>query len=228
MTMMTIKTVSVLTLTASLMVVFAAVGCQSPRAGTAEVPALAALPENAEKVNPLDAGERAPNVTVRGVDGRRISTSRVYRDGPTLLIFYRGGWCPFCTRHLAEIGQIEGDLRAMGYQIVGVSPDRPEKLRESLGEHDISYTLLSDSNVELARAFGVAFRVDDETNEMLRGHGIDLEDAAGRSHRVLPIPAVYLIDADGMIRFAQWDPDYRQRLSGDAVLRAAREMVGAK
>ena len=203
-------------------------GCRSPQDGTASIPALAALPENAEKLNPVDAGERAPDVTVRGVDGRRVNTSRIYRDGPTLLIFYRGGWCPFCTRHLAEIGQIEGDLRALGYQIVGVSPDRPEKLRESLGEHDISYTLLSDSEVKLARAFGVAFRVDDETHEMLRGHGIDLEDAAGRSHRVLPIPAVYLIDEGGMIRFAQWDPNYRERLSGDAVLRAAREMVGAR
>lgn len=201
-------------------------GCQSQRSGADAVPALAALPENANHVKPLEASERAPSIMVRDVDGRRINTSRVYRDGPAVLIFYRGGWCPYCSQHLAEMAQIEGELHEMGYRIIGVSPDRPAKLRESIDEHELAYTLLSDSDVKLARAFGVAFRVDDETNDMLRGHGIDLEDAAGRSHRVLPIPAVYLIDVDGVIRFAHWNPDYRERLSGDKVLSAARAMIG--
>lgn len=219
-----IRTTNTILLLALAFALASAVGCQSPRGGTAAVPALAALPERAQEVQPLEAGQRAPNITVRDVESRRVNTSRVYRDGPTLLVFYRGGWCPFCTRHLSEIGVIESDLRDLGIQVVGVSPDRPEKLRESIGEHELTYRLLSDNDVELARAFGVAYRVDQETYEMLLGHDMDIEKESGRTHRVLPVPAVYLIDRDGMIQYAYWDADYRQRISGEAVLNAARRI----
>jgi peroxiredoxin len=202
-------------------------GCQTTNPSV-DLPALGALPEDAGKLQPIGAGERAPVVTVRDVNGREMKMNRVYRDQPTVLVFYRGGWCPFCTQHLAGLGAIEADLRDLGFQIVGVSPDRPAKLRESIGEHELTYTLLSDSDAKLMRAFGVAFRVDQQTYEMLLGYDMDIEEHSGRSHRVLPMPAVYLIDADGMIRFAQWDPDYRQRLSADAVMLAARDMVGGK
>lgn len=215
----------IMTCLAVLLILFCSFGCETSNPTNSELPALGALPEDARSLQPISAGVRAPTVAVRDVDDRRVSMADVYRDLPTVLVFYRGGWCPFCTRHLAELGAIEADLRGLGFQIIGISPDRPAKLRDSIGEHELTYTLLSDSDAKLMRAFGVAFRVDDETNEMLRGYGIDLEDAAGRSHRVLPMPAVYLIDTDGLIRFAHWDADYRQRLSGEKILDAARSVM---
>lgn len=201
------------------------VGCQGQQSTTANLPALGALPEDAKQLRPVEAGEQAPPAALRDVDGRTRHMADVYRNRPTVLVFYRGGWCPYCTEHLAELGAIADQLRSLGFQIVGVSPDRPAKLRESIGEHNLPYTLLSDSDAELMRTFGVAFRVDDETNESLRGYGIDLEDASGRSHRVLPMPAVYLIDTERLIHFAHWDPNYRQRLSGEAILEAAHTVA---
>lgn len=178
-----------------------------------------------EGVSPLGEGQRAPTAVLRDAQGRLVNAGGLYPQGPTMLIFYRGGWCPYCTQHLAELASIESDIEAMGIQIVAVSPDRPEKLREAADEAQLGYRLLSDSDAHLARAFGVAFRVDDETIAMYDEFGIDLEESSGRPHGILPVPAVYLIDTGGVIRFAHWDPDYRQRISGDGVLAAAREMA---
>ena len=203
-------------------------GCQSMSESTDAIPALSALPEDAEQLTPREVGGRAPHVSVRNVDDSVLHTADLYCDGPVMLVFYRGGWCPFCTRHLSELAGIQNELRDLGVQLVGVSPDKPAKLQESLGEHEVTYTLLSDQDVELARAFGVAFRVDDDTNQMLHGYGINLEDASGRSHRVLPVPAVYLIDRSGVIRYAHWDANYRERLSADEVLAVAHRLVARK
>ena len=108
---------------------------------------------------------------------------------------------------------------------MALSADRPEELTGSREKHDLSYTLLSDHAMNAARAFGVAFQVDDETFEEYKGYGINLEDASGETHHLLPVPSVFLIDANGFVRFAHYDPDYKVRLENEALLGAARKVV---
>jgi peroxiredoxin len=182
-------------------------------------------PQRAEDVQPLEAGAEAPTARVQRMDGEAVEMAELYREKPTMLVFYRGGWCPYCSVQLGHLAEAEGELVAMGYQVLAVSPDRPEALREGVekGEADLRYELLSDSGMELAQKFGVAFRVDDETVERYRGFGIDLAQAAGSDHHLLPVPAVYLIDTEGMIRYAHWDADYKERLEPEELLAAARE-----
>ena len=195
---------------------------EQPRDTLAEAPALAMLPDDASAVSPLGVGDRAPAATLRDLDGRNVNLADRYRAQPTVLVFYRGGWCPYCTRHLAELALVEDDLRELGYRIIAVSPDRPEKLRDSLDDTELGYELLSDSRVVLASAFGVAFRLDDGTVRQYSGFGIDLTDASGESHQVLPVPAVFIIDQGGIIRYTHHDANYRERLSGSELLEAAR------
>ncbi len=85
----------------------------------------------------------------------------------------------------------------------------------------LTYQLLSDSNVAFARAFGLVFRVDDPTLEKYQGFGIDLEQASGRTHHMLPVPAVYIADTEGIIRFAHWDAAYKKRLEPETLLKVA-------
>ncbi len=177
----------------------------------------------AEDVQPLEQGAQAPAAVLRWPDGEEADLAEIYASGPTLVIFYRGGWCPYCTTHLAELAELEADLVDAGVRILAVSPDRPEALRASQEEFDLSYELLSDSAMALAKAFGVAFQVDSETVEQYKEFGIDLAAAAGESHHLLPVPAVYLVGPDGTIEFAFWDTDYTERLSGEALLAAVRE-----
>ncbi len=182
------------------------------------------VPDSAEAVRQLTVGAAMPDVTLMTPDGATFVLAAEAAKQPLVIIFYRGGWCPFCTRHLAELGAIESELRELGLRIVAVSPDRPEKLAESMEQEELTYTLLSDSSMAAARAFGIAFRVGAATLEQYKGYGIDLEAASGQSHHLLPVPAVFIVGTDGRIRFAYANPDYKVRLSVEALLEAARVM----
>ncbi len=107
--------------------------------------------------------------------------------------------------------------------MLAVSADRPAKLHETQEKFAFHYRLLSDSKMQAASAFGIAFTVDDATLEMYKGYGLDLEDASGESHHVLPVPSVFIAGTDGIIRFAYSNPDYKERLAPDDVIKAAVE-----
>jgi peroxiredoxin len=116
----------------------------------------------------------------------------------------------------------------MGYQILAISPDRPEKLAQSRGKHSLSYKLLSDSEMTAARAFGIAYQVDEKTVEALDGFGVDLGDYSGKEHHVLPVPAVFLVGTDGAIDFQYVNPDYKIRLNPQVLLAAAKAELPEK
>ncbi len=178
--------------------------------------------DSAEATHPLKVGKRAPGPMLHGVDGNPFDLAAAFADKPTALIFYRGGWCMYCNRQLGDLQQIEPELVRLGYQLIGVSPDRPEKLRESIGKHKVSYRLLSDSKMKASTAYGLTFRLDDETVTKYKGYGIDLVDATGETHNQLPVPAVYLIDMNGVVQFQYANPDYTKRLDANELLDAAR------
>lgn len=198
--------------------VFLAVGCLvgCSREAVEEVP------DDPARVMPVLIGETAPGFELRDARGRSWRLDPENVSTPVVLVFYRGGWCPFCSAHLMDLREAEQEVIEMGYEFVFVSPDRQERLAESLELLDAEYTLLSDSDLVVARKYGVAFRVDDETVARYLGLGIDLEDAAGRTHHWLPVPSVFIIGTDGLIRFEYVNPNYKVRISADLLRAAAR------
>lgn len=181
--------------------------------------------ESADQVNPVDVGEKAPEGKLVTRDGETVNLANLIAEKPTILLFYRGGWCPYCNTHLREIQKIEPALKTLGYQILAISPDRPAKLAETLEKDKLGYTLLSDSDMDAARAYGLSFEVDEATREKYREYNIDLVAASGKSHNLLPVPAAFVISKKGMIRFAYSNPDYKTRVSGEALLAAAKAAV---
>jgi peroxiredoxin len=203
-------------------------GCHEPNKGTAKGHSAPGteVSDQAEAVTPLTVNDRAPNATLRRPDGEPVDMASLYKNKPSILVFYRGGWCPYCNTHLGQIAQAESELVAMGYQVLAISPDRPEALSETMAKGNYQYQLLSDSDMALSKAFGLAFRVDDPTIDKYRGFGIDLEKASGQSHHLLPVPAVYIVDTNGVIRFAHWNPDYKTRLQAGELIEAAKRIHG--
>lgn len=179
------------------------------------------VPDSAEAVTPLKTGAAAPAFEVKTADGSVFAFDPKNLEKRQLLIFYRGGWCPYCNRHLSALKDVVPKLRDADVDVLFLSADKPELLYSSLKEPDIDYTILSDAAANAARAFGVAFRVDDVTYEKYKGYGIDLEAASGYDHHQLPVPAVYLVDTDGNIEFMHANPDYTTRLESSAILAAA-------
>jgi peroxiredoxin len=117
---------------------------------------------------------------------------------------------------------VEARLRELGYRIIAISPDRLEKVSESIDKHNMTYTLLSDSSMAAAKAFGIAFEVDKPMLEKLATYNIDIEDASGKEHHLLPVPSVFLVGKDGIIDFVYANPDYKTRLAPEVLLAAAK------
>ena len=126
---------------------------------------------------------------------------------------------------MGQLREIESKLTELGYQIVVLSPDRPEKIQEFTAKTPYDYTLLSDSDLVAARAMGIAFRVNDEGFEMLQSYDLDIEDASGKKHHLLPVPAVFIVDTEGVILFEYVNPDYRVRIDSKTLLAAAEASI---
>ncbi len=180
------------------------------------------IPASAADARPLGVGAHAPSITLTGIDGSPVDLGHAFAERPTVLVFYRGSWCPFCNRQLAALGELEPELLALGYQIIAVSPDTAEGLQKMAGKNHLDYRLLSDHGMDAARAYGTAFRLSPATEKAYRGHGVSLTPVPGGEGYWLPVPTVYLIARDGLIKFAYSNPDYKVRLSSDALLAAAQ------
>ncbi len=171
------------------------------------------LPEKAEDIAPLLIGETMPNTELTALDGTALAFHEIAKEKPTVLIIYRGGWCPYCNRHLAAIGQTEAEILELGYQIVAVSPDKVEKLRETAEKDSIRYRLFSDGDGAFAKATGLAFQAPERYGQRL------LDWSGGENTEgYLPVPAVFVLDRDASIRFEYINPDYKKRLGSDMLL----------
>lgn len=111
-----------------------------------------------------------------------------------------------------------------GFQILAITPDKPEKLAEGRSQNEWRFKLLADSKMQAARAFGIAFKLDEATKKTYRGYGIDLAERTGDAAWELPVPAVFIVGTDGVIDFQYVNPDYKERLSAEVVLAAAKAL----
>ncbi|MGH7739014.1 MAG: peroxiredoxin-like family protein [bacterium] len=177
----------------------------------------------AEAVHPLAVGHSVPDGIVTTLEGKQVHLKSLMDQKLTILIFYRGGWCPFCNLQMGQLVKLEPDLAKLGFQVLAVSPDQPNRLKESLDKHHINYTLLSDSHLTLAREFGLAYHVNAETLARMKEHGVDLEAATGNSLHLLPVPAAYVVDRKGIVRFLYFNPDIKVRVDPGKLLKAAQE-----
>lgn len=191
-------------------------------ASVAADPPLASAPD---QVRPLLLGSTIPDVELLTLDGQPTTLKAQVNGKPAVLVFYRGGWCPYCNLQLSEMRLIREDLADLGFQLIAISPDLPSELNKTLEKDNLDYTLLSDSKADALRAFGIGYRLDDATFEKYRTMGIDLEKSSGQDHHALPVPSVFIVDAEGVLQFSYSHPDYKIRVPGDVVLAAARAIA---
>jgi len=178
---------------------------------------------------PLKVGDSIPDVKLRTEDNREVRLRKLTSEKPAVLIFYRGGWCPYCNRHLQALAGIEEDLNKAGAQLIAISMDQPGKLKATPDRGQLRYRLLSDGDAAAAEAFGIAFKVDDAlVKKYKEAYHIDLEAASGNNRHILPHPAVFIADTNGVIRFAHVNPDYKVRLEPDKILAATRQATNAR
>jgi len=174
---------------------------------------------------PLPNGVTLPAVTLTSETDQAVPLNE-HITKPTVLVFYRGGWCPYCNTQLAGLRDIEPKLAALGYQIIAITPDSPGAIAASRKDTKggaLPYTLLSDSQFAAMTAFGVAYYLDAKTSKTyLEQYQLNLNKEAGTGKVVLPVPAVYLVDKTGLVQFSYSHINYKVRLQPELLLHAAR------
>ena len=171
----------------------------------------------------LKVGDVAPDFLLPDADGRLHSSEELRRNGPLVLSFFRGGWCPFCTAELCALQAAKDEFESVGATLAAVTPetrDFPRRLKQSLG---LDLKVLSDVDYGVATSFGVLFRVPDEVKAYFSGQGVDFGARHGSPDWMLPIPATYVIDAEGRIRGAFVDPDFTIREEPEQILASLRQ-----
>ena len=123
----------------------------------------AQIADKAEDISPLLIGEKIPDITLLSSAGKQETLAAITGGKPSILLFYRGGWCPFCNKHLAEIETIQDKILELGYQLIAISPDAPPKLIASGEKNKLKYGLYSDGNGAVAQAMGIAFKASERS-----------------------------------------------------------------
>lgn len=172
------------------------------------------------------AGDLAPDVTLPDARGQRVRLSDVWRKGPLVLVFYRGGWCGYCNLQLRAWHQQSGALARLGATLLAISPQTPDHSLDTAERNQLAFNVLSDSELEAANGFDLAFTLPPELVSFYGSVGTDIPVLNGNGLWVLPVPATYVIDEEGRIRFAHIEEDIRQRAEPGDVIGVIADLFG--
>jgi len=179
----------------------------------------AQTPAKPEDVSPLLIGENIPAIHIPDATGNDFDLNSAIARQPTLLIFYRGGWCPYCNKQLSGLQEIENELKKIGYQIIAISTDSPDNLKVSATKNKLDYTLLSDADLTVSKQFGLAYKAPVAYDKLLPA------SSGGKNiEKLLPVPSVFIISKKGNIRFEYINVDFKQRINPD-LLKAVAQAV---
>ena len=173
----------------------------------------------------LRVGDTAPDFLLPDAHGRLHSSEELRGEGPLVVSFYRGGWCPFCNAELRALHAFKAEFDSLKASLVVLSPetgDLPRRLKRQL---NLDLTMLSDVDHAVAISYGVLFRIPDETKAHYAALGYDFGRRHGSTEWMLPIPATFVIDQEGVVRGAFVEPDFTIRQDPSDTLATARQLA---
>ncbi|MEM9603464.1 MAG: peroxiredoxin-like family protein [Pseudomonadota bacterium] len=169
------------------------------------------LIESGQAERTLKAGDAAPSFVLHDPDGNPVALETLLAEGPVVVSFYRGAWCPYCNLELQALEAVADDIRARGAQLVAISLQNAAQSRKSQRENGLSFPILSDVGGNVADAFGLRWRVQPYVQPVFRSFKVDLPSIHGDGQWNLPMPGRYVIDTDGTVAYAEVNPDYTRR-----------------
>jgi peroxiredoxin len=179
---------------------------------TAVANAQIAIPKSATDIAPLLIGEKIPNMVLKTSENADVQISDLLKKKKTVLVIYRGGWCPYCNAHLQALAEAEKEILDLGYQIIAVSPDAPANLKITEEKDKVKYTLLSDSKTDFIKAMGIAFEAPENYKSTINVH------SNGVNTSLLPVPSVFVVNPESDILFEYISPDFKQRITTELLV----------
>ena len=159
----------------------------------------------------LKVGDKAPAFTLKDPDGTEVSSTALLQNGPLVVSFYRGVWCPYCNMELQALEAAAPEFRRLGASLVAISPQTAPNSRKSVRQNSLSFPILSDTHNDVATAFGLRFALPDYLVELYKNLKNDLPNFNGDDSWTLPMPGRFVIGEDSTILYAEVNPDYTRR-----------------
>ena len=157
----------------------------------------------------LKIGDRVPDFTLPDPFGHDVSFKTLLAKGPVVVSFYRGEWCPYCNLELRAFQQALPQMQELGASLVAISPEKPEGGAAAIEKNALTFTVLSDFENKVARQFGIVFQVGEKLQDLSKNlFKNDLALRNGEGSYQLPVPATFVVDAEGIVRFAHVEVDY--------------------
>ncbi|MEM0924882.1 MAG: peroxiredoxin-like family protein [Planctomycetota bacterium] len=171
-------------------------------------------------------GQIAPGFKLPDANGNTIELSSLLDNGPVVLTFYRGGWCPYCNIELRALQSALPQIQSQGASLVAVSPQTPDQSLSTAEKNELEFRVLSDFGNQVAADYGLVFSLPEPLRPIYADFGIDLPAYNGDETFELPVPATYVIDREGYVRYAFVNADYRRRAEPSDIV-AALESLSA-
>jgi len=207
---------------------------QLQKASAAQLPAdvLQVFSRNSQQLrvrgvpaNTVQVGDTLPSFTLRNAMGDPVSLDQLVATGPAVLVFYRGGWCPYCNLALRTYQhELLPQLGAWRATLAAISPQTPDQSLSTAEKAALSFEVLSDSGSRLARRIGIAFEQAEEVLVAQRKLGLDLAGVNEEGSTELPMPTVLIVDSDRTVRFVDVHPDYTNRTEVADILAALADL----
>jgi peroxiredoxin len=172
----------------------------------------------------LKEGEQAPDFTLPDAAGNAVTLSELLKQGPVVVTFYRGAWCPYCNLTLRAYQQALPQLQALGASLVAISPQTPDNSLTMQEKNKLTFAVLSDVGNQVSRKFGLVFSLEEAVRATHQQMGANLPAFNGDESWELPMPGTFLIDQTGTIRLAFVDPNFTRRLDPALIIARLQEL----
>lgn len=172
----------------------------------------------------LNKGHQVKDFTLQNARGTTTTLSELLAQGPMVLSFYRGGWCPFCNLEFKALHDILPEIKSYGAQLVGVSPELPDQSMKTVERHQLKFEVLSDVCNKVAWQYGLVMDVHPQLRDYYLQWGFNLPELNGDDSFELPIPATYVIGENGIIHSAYINKDYTQRMEPEDILQSLQTL----
>ena len=176
----------------------------------------------------LKVGDRMPSFMLPNAEGDLVFSEELLARGPLVINFFRGNWCPYCLEVLKALEAALPSIKAAGGQLLALTPDTGHHFAATKQDQRLSYEILSDVDGAVGLQFGVLFRAPDAYREVLLSFGTDLAERHGNEAWFIPMPASFVVDRSGIIRYAFVDADYTRRADPEDIIQALRGIADPK
>ncbi|ANU13267.1 hypothetical protein B481_3452 [Planococcus halocryophilus Or1] len=172
----------------------------------------------------LKTGEKAPNFNLPNATGETVELYEQLKQGPVVLTFYRGNWCPYCNMELRAYQQVIGEIHGQNAELIAISPQTPDQSMSIQEKHDLEYIVLSDENNEVANQFNLVYQLPEYLVDIYKSSGLNVDKYNGEDTWRLPVSATYIIGTDGTIAYDYTKSDYRDRVEPSTVVEELKKI----